>query len=145
MAARVDRDSRGDRDYKVIVVGSPKVGKTSLIQRYLFQEFSYDVPPTSSEERKVVTVGEKQVPLLICDLAGNYIATVQPNPLDRTHPLPAPTPTPLFERECIVSTENLLKNAEFTEGWLGLSSDDLCTKDCPTGLKLRHWTARKGL
>lgn len=61
----------GPKDYKVLVVGSPRVGKTSLIQRYVFQEFSYDVPSTVAEERKVVSVGNKQIPLVICDLAGN--------------------------------------------------------------------------
>jgi hypothetical protein len=64
--------SGGDKDYRVIVVGSARVGKTSLIQRYCFNEFSYDVPQTASEERKVVRVGEKQVPLVICDLAGMW-------------------------------------------------------------------------
>ena len=62
----------GDRDYRVVVVGSAKVGKTSLIQRYCFDDFSFVVPQTAPEERKVVKVGEKEVPLLICDLAGMF-------------------------------------------------------------------------
>lgn len=56
------------KEYRVLVVGSPKVGKTSLIQRFLFNDFSYDVPPSASEERKVVMIGQNKVPLLICDL-----------------------------------------------------------------------------
>lgn len=56
--------------FRVIVIGSPKVGKTSLIQRFLFNEFSYDVPHTAMEERKTVKVGGKEVRLVICDLQG---------------------------------------------------------------------------
>lgn len=57
-------------EYKVIVVGASKVGKTSLIQRFLFNEFSFDVPQTSKEERREVMVKDKPVPLLICDSPG---------------------------------------------------------------------------
>lgn len=59
-----------EEGYKVIVIGAPKVGKTSLIQRFLFNEFSLEVPQTVKEERKVVMVKKKEVPLLVCDMAG---------------------------------------------------------------------------
>lgn len=59
--------------FRVIVIGSSKVGKTSLIQKYLFNEFSFEVPQTQTEEKKTVMVNNKPIKLLICDLAGeNY-------------------------------------------------------------------------
>lgn len=61
----------GETDgHKVIIVGAPKVGKTSLIHRYLFNEFSYDVPQMTEEEKKVVSVKAGQVCLVIRDMTG---------------------------------------------------------------------------
>ena len=65
--------AEAERRYRVIVVGASKVGKTSIIQRYLFNEFSYEVPATQIEEKTTVMVKDKRVPLLICDLAGTYV------------------------------------------------------------------------
>lgn len=59
------------RQHKVLVVGARQVGKTSLIQRYLFNEFSISVPQMNSEEKKTVSVKNGQVNLVICDMAGN--------------------------------------------------------------------------
>ena len=77
MAAGSANYSSNPKEYRVLVVGSPKVGKTSLIQRFLFNEFSYDVPPSASEERKVIMIGQTKVPLLICDLIGNYKSIIR--------------------------------------------------------------------
>ena len=57
--------------HKVIVVGGPKVGKTSLIQRFLFNEFNIDVPSMTKDEMKIVSLRSGSISLLICDMAGN--------------------------------------------------------------------------
>lgn len=59
----------GSEGYKVIVVGSSKVGKSSLIQRFLFDQFSYEVPQMVREETKVIAVKNGHITLKICDLA----------------------------------------------------------------------------
>ena len=69
------QEQEGEREYKVVLVGSAKVGKTSLIQRYMFDEFNEDVPQTGSEERKIVQLKNgKCVPLRIVDLVGTDIS-----------------------------------------------------------------------
>ncbi len=60
-------------EHKVIVVGARKVGKTSLIQQYLFKNFSEEVPQTSPEEKKTVKLKNGQINLQVCDMAGKYL------------------------------------------------------------------------
>lgn len=58
-------------EYKVIILGAPGVGKTSLIQRYIHNVFDVQVPQQSvQEEEKVVDIRNRQVKLKICDMAG---------------------------------------------------------------------------
>lgn len=58
-------------EYKVIILGAPGVGKTSLIQRYIHDVFDVQVPQQSlQEEEKLVQIGNRQVKLKICDMAG---------------------------------------------------------------------------
>ena len=58
-------------EYKVIILGAPGVGKTSLIQRYIHDVFDIQVPQQSlQEEDKIVSIGNRQVKLKICDMAG---------------------------------------------------------------------------
>ena len=58
-------------EHKVIVIGAEKVGKTSLIQRYLFNDFNEEVPLTSPEEKRTVKLENGQaVHLVICDMTG---------------------------------------------------------------------------
>ena len=61
-------------EYKVIILGAPGVGKTSLIQRYVHDVFDIQVPQQSlMEEEKTVNIGNRQVKLKICDMAGKII------------------------------------------------------------------------
>jgi len=58
-------------EHKVIVIGADQVGKTSLIQRYLFNDFNEEVPQTSPEEKRTVKLEDgKAVHLVICDMKG---------------------------------------------------------------------------
>ena len=66
-------DSKNPCEHKVIVIGARCVGKTSLIQRYLFNNFHVDVPQTSPEEKKTVTLKTGPINLMICDMTGNRI------------------------------------------------------------------------
>lgn len=61
-------------EYKVIILGAPGVGKTSLIQRYIHDIFDVQVPQQSlQEEDKIVNIGNRQVKLKICDMAGQDV------------------------------------------------------------------------
>ena len=58
-------------EYKVIILGAPGVGKTSLIQRYIHDVFDVNVPQQSmQEEEKILMFKNRQVKLKICDMAG---------------------------------------------------------------------------
>lgn len=64
-------------EYKVIILGAPGVGKTSLIQRYIHDVFDIQVPQQSlQEEDKIVNIGNRQVKLKICDMAGKKKAMI---------------------------------------------------------------------
>ena len=78
-SAREHRPSIMDKQYKIIIVGESTVGKTSLIQRYMFQSFEeHTTQPTLAVEFKVkqVTVssgvGDQRDPvkLHVWDTAG---------------------------------------------------------------------------
>jgi Ras-related protein Rab-5C len=54
---RVDLPSK-DREFKVVLLGNPSVGKTSIVNRYLSQKFSteYQVTIGSTFQQKLVTL-----------------------------------------------------------------------------------------
>ncbi len=61
--------------YRVLVLGESGVGKSSLVQRYVFDQFSEQGPPPSGreEERKtVIFKNGRHVELRICDTQGTY-------------------------------------------------------------------------
>lgn len=57
---------------KIILTGCFGVGKTSLFNKFLYQKFSEKYLTTIGVkvDKKVVTVGERQISLLIWDVAG---------------------------------------------------------------------------
>ncbi len=57
---------------KVILIGNFGVGKTSLVRRYVFQKFSDEYLTTLGVkiDKKVLQIGEKELTLLIWDVAG---------------------------------------------------------------------------
>ena len=57
-------------EYKVIVIGEVNVGKTSLILRYVNDEFSDPPRKNVSEETKKVMVNQTELTLQIWDTAG---------------------------------------------------------------------------
>ncbi len=57
-------------EYKVIIIGALGAGKTSLLLRYVHDKFEDRISRFVSEERKVVTVGDKEIVLDIWDTAG---------------------------------------------------------------------------
>ena len=57
--------------YRMVFLGSPKVGKTSLIRRFLYGEFSERYFPTIDEiHRKLYTIHGEQFKLEIFDTSG---------------------------------------------------------------------------
>lgn len=59
--------------YRVLVLGEAKVGKSSLVQRYVFDVFTEGGPPQSGRDEEQVIVRLKnnnQVELRICDTDG---------------------------------------------------------------------------
>ena len=61
-------------EYKVIVIGEVNVGKTSLILRYVNNEFSDPPRKNVSEETKKVMVNQTEITLQIWDTAGKCTA-----------------------------------------------------------------------
>ena len=57
---------------KIILLGYFGVGKTSLIKRYVHQEFSFNYLTTIGVhiEKKIEYVKDRQIPLIIWDIAG---------------------------------------------------------------------------
>ena len=56
--------------YKVIIIGTADVGKTSLLLRFVYNEYHERTKRKLCEERKVISVGGKSVALELCDMAG---------------------------------------------------------------------------
>jgi small GTP-binding protein len=57
---------------KIILIGNFGVGKTSLVRRFVFQKFSDEYLTTLGVkiDKKVLQLGEKELTLLIWDVAG---------------------------------------------------------------------------
>ena len=56
--------------YKVVIIGTAGVGKTSLLLRFVYNEYLERIKRQVCEERKVISVGGKSVELELCDVAG---------------------------------------------------------------------------
>ncbi len=64
------QSSSVDEGYKVVIVGAAKVGKTSLIQRFCFNDSNHTVPQVATEEKKTISTKKGAVTLRLCDMAG---------------------------------------------------------------------------
>lgn len=62
-----------DDAYKVIIIGAADVGKTSLLIRYVYNEFDHQSTRVICEERKLVRVGRSSVVLELWDTAGSLL------------------------------------------------------------------------
>ena len=56
--------------YKVIIIGTADVGKTSLLIRFVYSEYHERTKRNVCEERKVISVGGKSMALELWDTAG---------------------------------------------------------------------------
>ncbi len=72
----VQSRDKGDLIFKVIVVGDPSIGKTSLIRKFVKHQFEQDYIPTVgvsiSKQPLTIKVGSKEIKidLMVWDLAG---------------------------------------------------------------------------
>lgn len=58
--------------YKVIIIGTADVGKTSLLIRFVYSEYHDRTKRNVCEERKVISVGGKSMALELWDTAGEW-------------------------------------------------------------------------
>ena len=79
MASGTERDSRSTganaallqpNEYKVILIGAVGVGKTSLLMRYVHNNFEDAPNKFVAEERKAITINGKEMVLYLWDTAG---------------------------------------------------------------------------
>lgn len=61
------------RHVRILLVGDPGVGKTSLILSLVSEEFPEDVPPKAEEITIPADVTPEQVPTNIVDYSGNFL------------------------------------------------------------------------
>lgn len=61
------------RQVRILLVGDPSVGKTSLILSLVSEEYPEDVPPKAEEITIPADVTPEQVPTNIVDYNGNFI------------------------------------------------------------------------
>lgn len=59
--------------YKVVIIGPAGVGKTSILVRYMFNEFKQPFSRVIGEERKEVTTDGETITLELWDTAGTQI------------------------------------------------------------------------
>lgn len=64
--------STNKRIVRILLVGDPGVGKTSLILSLVSEDFLEDVPPKAEEITIPADVTPEQVPTNIVDYNGNY-------------------------------------------------------------------------
>ena len=59
------------KDVRILLLGEPRVGKTSLIMSLVSEEFPEDVPPRAEEITIPADVTPERVPTHIVDYSGN--------------------------------------------------------------------------
>lgn len=57
-------------EYKVILIGAVGVGKTSLLMRYVHNEFQETPNKFVSEEKKAISINGQEIVLYLWDTAG---------------------------------------------------------------------------
>lgn len=65
------------RTVRILLLGDPGVGKTSLILSLVTEEFTEHVPPKAEEITIPADVTPEQVPTNIVDICGKYIIMFQ--------------------------------------------------------------------
>lgn len=64
------------RHVRILLIGDPSAGKTSLILSLVSEEFPEDVPPKAEEITIPADVTPEQVPTNIVDYNGSYFVCV---------------------------------------------------------------------
>ena len=65
--------SNGKKDVRILLVGDPGVGKTSLIYSLISEEFPENVPPRADEITIPPDVTPEKVNTIIADYSGKFI------------------------------------------------------------------------
>uniref|UniRef100_A0A0K2V6Q2 Ras-related protein Rab-28 n=2 Tax=Lepeophtheirus salmonis TaxID=72036 RepID=A0A0K2V6Q2_LEPSM len=71
-----EEDEKAEKQYKIIIIGDPETGKSSLVSKYTKDKFSKQYKPTTGVEfylKRTIVTGGKYITLKLWDIEGTAL------------------------------------------------------------------------